>query len=455
MLTIDSLKKKDFKKSKIYLDQSYQFIIKDKISLFIYESIKQYIYTFQEGKILETKKNFGNLSLINEIFQKCYLDNINTEDYFKNLINNINETDYSRYTFFLINYLIENDKLDKVKKIAGKFDYLDSSLLLSQSKKWIEEKNFNEFEKIFSCKNSNDVISEFLFLIANLYSSQNNYEKSNFYLNISHYLNPKFRFNLTLLAENYYVNTNYKKVKKTLEYFNKKDEFYYWFKVKKHAQIISKEVNDKEALNFITQQFQKIENPSLKIIFDLANFNKNSKKYKDAIIYYDQIISKIDSNSLIYANLLYRRGSSYERLGNYSKSDKDFLKSLEINPDDAYVLNYLAYSWLEREYKIDVAMQMLEKAYALQSNDPYIIDSVGWGHYLINDFLKAEKFIKMAVELMPNDPVVNDHYGDTLWKLGKKIQARYFWISVLNLKKTDDKMKKKINIKLIEGLKNS
>ena len=455
LLTIDSLKKKDFKKSKIYLDQSYQFIIKDKISLFIYESIKQYIYTFQEGKILETKKNFGNLSLINEIFQKCYLDNINTEDYFKNLINNINETDYSRYTFFLINYLIENDKLDKVKKIAGKFDYLDSSLLLSQSKKWIEEKNFNEFEKIFSCKNSNDVISEFLFLIANLYSSQNNYEKSNFYLNISHYLNPKFRFNLTLLAENYYVNTNYKKVKKTLEYFNKKDEFYYWFKVKKHAQIISKEVNDKEALNFITQQFQKIENPSLKIIFDLANFNKNSKKYKDAIIYYDQIISKIDSNSLIYANLLYRRGSSYERLGNYSKSDKDFLKSLEINPDDAYVLNYLAYSWLEREYKIDVAMQMLEKAYALQSNDPYIIDSVGWGHYLINDFLKAEKFIKMAVELMPNDPVVNDHYGDTLWKLGKKIQARYFWISVLNLKKTDDKMKKKINIKLIEGLKNS
>ena len=63
--------------------------------------------------------------------------------------------------------------------------------------------------------------------------------------------------------------------------------------------------------------------------------------------------------------------------------------------------------------------------------------------------------MKRAVELMPDDPVVNDHYGDTLWKLGKKIQARYFWTSVLNLKETEDKMKRNINIKLIKGLENS
>ena len=455
ILAIDSLKKKDFRKSKIYLEQSYEFINNNKISLFIYESIKQYIYTFQEGKILETKKNFGDLSLINKIFQKCYLNNQNTEKYFKSLINSNNDTDYSRYTFFLINYLIENDKFDEAEKIANKLDYLNTSLLTSQSKKWIEAKKFNEFKKIFSCKNSNDIISEFLFLVANLYSLQNDYERSIFYLNISHYLNPKFRFNLTLLIENFYLNKNYEKVKKNLKYFNKKDDFYYWFKIKKQGQIISEEVNDKEALNFINKKFKKIEDPSVKIIFDMGNFNKNSKKYKDAIVYYDQIISMIDPNSFIYANLLYRRGSSYERIGSYLKADKDFLKALEINPDDAYVLNYLAYSWLEREYKIDSAIEMLEKAYAIRSNDPYIIDSVGWGHYLIDDFVKAEKFLKRAVKLMPDDPVVNDHYGDILWKLGKKIQARYFWNSVLNLKEAEDKMKKNINIKLIEGLKAS
>ena len=128
---------------------------------------------------------------------------------------------------------------------------------------------------------------------------------------------------------------------------------------------------------------------------------------------------------------------------------------MEVNPDDAYVLNYLAYSWLEREYKIDLSLQMLEKAYTKRSNDPYIIDSIGWAYYLIDDYIKAENFLKRAVELMPDDPIVNDHYGDILWKLDRKIQARYFWGNVLNLKKTEDKMKKDIKDKLFEGLTKS
>ena len=288
-----------------------------------------------------------------------------------------------------------------------------------------------------------------------MYSSQSDYKDSNFYLNISHYLNPKFKFNLSLLVDNYYLNKDYKEAKKILEKFNKGDDFYYWFKITKLTQIISKSQNKKESLRFINSKFKKIKNPSIKMIFDMANFNKNSKQYKNAIILYNQIISKTDLNPDIYANILYRRGSSHERLGDYLKSDKDFLLSLEINPDDAYVLNYLAYSWLEREYKINTAMQMLEKAYSQKSNDPYIIDSIGWAYYLINDYLKAEAFLKRAVELMPEDPIVNDHYGDILWKLDRKIQARYFWKNVLNLKDTEEKMKKKIDIKLIEGLKNS
>ena len=90
-----------------------------------------------------------------------------------------------------------------------------------------------------------------------------------------------------------------------------------------------------------------------------------------------------------------------------------------------------------------------------KNNDPYIIDSVGWAYFLLNDYVKAEKFLKRAVELMPEDPIVNDHYGDILWKLDRKIQARYFWKSVLNLEETKEKMRKNIADKLIEGLKNS
>ena len=455
VLALDSLKRKNYKKSKEHLQRSYEFINNDRLSLIIAETLKQYLYVFEKNKISKTKNKFGNFSFINEVFQRCYLNDKNTKVYFDKLVNSQNDADYTRYIFFYLNYLIENDGYEEAKNITANIDYLNSSLLISQGKKWIEDQKLEKFKKIFSCNNTTDIMGEFFFLISNLYSSEDNYEKSNFYLNISYYLNPKFKFNLSLLAENYYFNKNYIKTLKILESFNKNDEFYYWFKLKKEAQIISKKQNKDKSLDFINLNFKKIKNPSIKIVFDIANFNKNAKKYKEAIRYYDQIISKIDINSQLYADILYRRGGSYERLADYVSSDKDLLKSLEVNPDNAYVLNYLAYSWLEREYKIDLSLQMLEKAYTKRSNDPYIIDSIGWAYYLIDDYEKAENFLKRAVELMPEDPIVNDHYGDILWKLDRKIQARYFWENVLNLEETEDKMKKVIKGKLIEGLSNS
>ena len=78
-------------------------------------------------------------------------------------------------------------------------------------------------------------------MISNLYSSQDNFEKSNFYLNLSNYLNPKFEFNLSLVAENFYLNDEFDKVQRILKNFKKEDEFYYWFRLKKEAQIIIQE----------------------------------------------------------------------------------------------------------------------------------------------------------------------------------------------------------------------
>ena len=454
LLVVDSLKKNNFEEAGKYLSQSLKFQDQSRINLVIFETLRQYIYTFEKKTILPNKKNFGNLSFIAETFQRCYLQQENTGSFFLNLINN-QQGDYSRYIFFYISYLIENKKIDEARAVVEQFEYINSTLLLSQGKSWVENSKFKEFNKIFSCNNHNDVISEFLFLISNLYSSQDDFEKSNFYSNLSNYLNPKFKFNSSLVAENFYLNQEYDNVKEVLKNFDKKDEFYYWFRVKKEAQIIIKEQSNEDGINFISLKFNKIDNPSLKMIFDIANFYKNSKKYKKAINYYTEIISSLNEESEIKSDLLYKRGGSYERLGNYKKADEDLLHSLRINPDNAYVLNYLAYSWLERDYQIDEAFKMLEKAYSSRSNDPYIIDSIGWAHYLIDNYVEAEKYLKRAVELMPEDPTVNDHYGDILWKLNRKIQARYFWNNVLSFDDTQENIRKKINIKIIEGLTNS
>ena len=70
----------------------------------------------------------------------------------------------------------------------------------------------------------------------------------------------------------------------------------------------------------------------------------------------------------------------------------------------------------------------MKKHTALRSNDPYITDSIGWAYYLIDNYVEAEKYLKRAVELMPEDPTVNDHYGDILWKLNRKFKQGIFGI---------------------------
>ena len=454
LLILDSLEKNDLNKADFYLQKSKNLVEIERFNLAILESIKQFIYVFKEKQILNNKKNLGKLSIITETFQRCYLGDEITDSYFSNLIND-NEADYTRYIFFYLSYLIENNRVDDAKKIVNDLDFINTTLLLSQGKSWLENSNIDKLTNVFSCKNSNDIMGEFLFLISNLYSSQDNFEKSNFYLNLSNYLNPKFIFNLSLIAENQYLNGEYKKAQKTLKNFKKDYNFYYWYRIKKEAQIIAKTKNNEQSLNFIKDEFEKIEQPNNKILFDIANFYKNLKKYEEAIRYYSILIDSLNDFSEIKSDLLYRRGGSYERIGKYELADRDLLKALSINPNDAYILNYLAYSWLERNFKIDDAIEMLETAYSLKSNDPYIIDSIGWAYYLIDDFSKAEKFLKRAVELMPDDPIVNDHYGDILWKLNRRIQARYFWSNVLKMDDAEKEIKKNINNKLINGLENS
>ena len=452
LLIIDSINKNNFKKANKYLNNLPKFSSNDTLNQVIYNSLKNYNFLFENKRMPSNDSTFNNLTLISRAFQSCYLGKKQTQFYFFDLINN-KEVDYSRYIFFYINNLIEQNKFQTVKDITDQIDLLNSSLLIMQTKNWIDNKKLEKFTEIFSCKSELNILSEFFYLIANLYSSQNDFEKSNFYINISNFLNPKFKFNLSLLAENSYKNNNYQKTENILNNFNENDDIYYWYKIKKKASIISNELGTQESLNFINSKFKKIKNPSLKILFDMANITKGLEEYETSIVYYNKVLSKISLNSESRAEILYRRGSCYERLKQFEKSDKDLLNSLEINPNDAYVLNYLAYSWLERNYKIDTSITMLEKAYKQKKNDPYILDSVGWAYYLVDDLIKAEKFLRKAIKIMPNDPIVNDHYGDILWAMNRKTQAIYYWQSVLNSENTEDDMKEKINIKLLKGPK--
>ena len=450
LLALESITKKNYKQAEKRLKKLLAYQENEAYEFVIIKILESYNHLFLNSKIKKNNRNLGRIDLITSSFQNCYLGTKKTDSNFLNLINS-SENEYSRYLFFHLGNIIEKKDYELVNEISKTIDPLMSSLLIAQSKKWIDENKYEKFNNYFSCKSENDLLAEFFFLIANLYSSQDLFKESNFYLNISNYLNPKFYFNLSLLAENYHLNNNLEFAKKILNELSDEEEVYHWFKTKKITQFLAEQEKDNEALDYFEKKINKFKNPSTKILYDIANIYKKFKNYEKAIEYYSIVLSKINKKTSTYADVLYRRGGSFERLGDYERADIDLLKSIEIRPNDPYSLNYLAYSWLERNYKIKEAMQMLNNAYNEKENDPYITDSVGWGYYLIGDYENAEKYLRKAVELMPYDPIVNDHYGDVLWQLNRKMQASYFWKNVLELKDTDEKMKQDIKNKLLNG----
>ena len=453
LLFVDSIKKKNFIKSQSHmtnLENSPE--INDTISLILYETLKNYIRVFNtRNSSSYLQKNFGELDEINLIFLNCYLDKNQTIQLFDKFI--ASDGTNSRYIYFYIDHLLEKKKLKEASIIANKISDLDSSLLLSQIKYWSKNSEYEEINNLFSCNSEKDLIAEFFYLIASLYSSQGQYFESNFYLILSDYLNPKFYPNSALLIENYVDNKRYKLAKKELGKITKKNLLFDWFKIKKKASIIeAEEEEEQNALKFVKKNYELLNSANAKIKFDMANILRNFKDYKYSIKIYSDLIEKNNFNNEEFADLYYKRGTCFERMKNYKKADEDFLNSLKLDPNDAYVLNYLGYSWLERSYKINEAMKMLQKAYDLMSNDPYITDSIGWAYFLLKDFKNAKKYLQQAVKLMPYDPIVNDHYGDVLWRLEKKIQARYFWNGALKLDGVDEEMRKKIKNKLVYGL---
>ena len=461
LLGVNYLVEKKFNKSEKY----FSSIIENKkfydMERLIAEILLNYVKIFNNrsydfnGALLNVPGNYENLVLIQKAFLNCYLDNEIADESFLKLIDS-NTLNFMRYNFFYVNFLISKNYENQAKKILeNKTNTFDHNLLLEQSRFFLNEGKGGTLKEMFNCANPNHLGAEFFYLIANYYSSDGKHKLSNFYLNLSLYLNPDFIFNNLLLAENYFLLENFDDSRQIYSMFDSKNSVYDWYAQKRLALIKSKLEDNESALSFLNKSFKKINKPNAKHYYDLANFYKDFEKYEESIEYYDKVLSKVDNDDPMYPKILHKRGMSYERLKLWKKSDDDLTQSLNLSPKEPYVLNYLAYSWLERNINLDKSIEMLKMAFDQKKDDPYIIDSLGWGMYLTGRYHEAERLLQKAVKLMPLDPIVNDHYGDILFKLDKNLQANYFWNYVISLENTEEEMKEKIKKKLIFGIKNN
>ena len=131
-------------------------------------------------------------------------------------------------------------------------------------------------------------------------------------------------------------------------------------------------------------------------------------------------------------NLFYQRGISFERRDLWDKAEADFKKALELSPDQPQVLNYLGYSWVDKNEHLEEGLDMIRKAVELRPNDGYIIDSLGWAYYRLGRYDEAVEELERAILLTPTDPTINDHLGDAYWHVGREREARFQWERALN-----------------------
>ena len=403
-------------------------------------------------KLIEAvPEKFNNVINIQRPFVYCYFDSLKTDEMFRQLTSNP-DINYSRYNFFHLNYLISKKKDKKINEILNvTLKSYPRNLILNQLKKDYKKKKF--FNNKFDCKNPVDVIAEIFYISSNALASQNNYMMSNLYLSFAKYLNPNFASYDTLYAENFFLIQEYKKAIKYYNEIKKKGLIYNWHASKKIALILIKQGKKENAIISLKKSFEKITNPTAYVIFDYAEFLKNNEKYEESIKYYSEVLSVINSEDALYGQVMDGRGIAYERTDQWDRAEVDLKKSLNASPDNAYVLNYLAYSWIEKGINIEKSLSMLKKANRLKPNDGYIIDSLGWALFKLKNYKEAKNYLEIAVRYMASDPVINDHYADTLWMNRKSLQARYYWAYVLKLEKTEKKLKKEIKQKLLFGLK--
>ena len=179
----------------------------------------------------------------------------------------------------------------------------------------------------------------------------------------------------------------------------------------------------------------------------MGDIQRQTERFVDALASYDRAMERIGTPEPRHWPILYARGIAGERSGNWARAEQDFLKALELSPEQPYVLNYLGYTWIDRGENLERGKQMVERAVQLRPNDGHIVDSLGWAYFKLGDLEQAIKHLERAVELQPLDATINDHLGDAYWQIGRHQEARFQWNRAL-LKAEEPKQIAEIKTKL-------
>jgi len=195
------------------------------------------------------------------------------------------------------------------------------------------------------------------------------------------------------------------------------------------------------------------ENPDrFDALTTMGNFLRNAERFADAAAAYGRALERIGANpERRHWSVFYVRGIAFERAKNWPEAERHFKRALELFPEQPDVLNYLAYTWVDRGENLVEAERMLRRAVEQRPNSGHIVDSLGWAFYRLGRFEEAVPLLERAAELLPEDPVLLDHLGDGYWRVGRRREASFQWERALR-SKPEPELKIEIEKKLRDGL---
>ena len=153
----------------------------------------------------------------------------------------------------------------------------------------------------------------------------------------------------------------------------------------------------------------------------------------------DHIIAQDPEN----IELLYYRAMAGERFDRLDILERDLLRVLALDPENAEAMNALGYSLADRTDRYAEALALIQRALLIRPQEPAFIDSLGWVQYRLQNYEEAVIQLRRALALFENDEVAA-HLGEVLWVQGERAEALEVWNKALELVPDSEPLKQVI-----------
>jgi tetratricopeptide (TPR) repeat protein len=194
--------------------------------------------------------------------------------------------------------------------------------------------------------------------------------------------------------------------------------------------------------------FHSMNPEAVEALYYLMVLQTEQKQYEKAIEtarQFEELAQKSSRTNLLSEQFYYQYAALYERAGQLEPAEKLFFKTIEMGGDfTAPAQNYIAYMWAERGEKLDMGLDLIQKAIETDPENGAFRDTLGWIYYMQGRHSEALDELQKAADLIKDDPVIREHLGDTYFKLGNHAAAVEQWKKALEIVPENSRVRERL-----------